>query len=71
MRVQKSINTGKYSLDILETSKIHNKVDSGRVDINNLLARVRKEKDKENKTNLVFFSLFVSLVLIVGIILTF
>jgi hypothetical protein len=44
---------------------------SGRVDINNLLARARKEKEKENKTNLVFFGLISALVLIVGILLSF
>ena len=44
---------------------------SGRVDINDLLARARKEKEKETKTNLVFFGLLVCLVLIVGILLSF
>ena len=43
----------------------------GRVDINDLLARVREEKKKENKINLVFFSLFVSLIFVVGLILSF
>ncbi|MDB9825906.1 hypothetical protein OAB97_01935 [Candidatus Pelagibacter sp.] len=42
-----------------------------RVDINNLLARVREEKKKENKINLVFFSLFASLIFVVGLILSF
>ena len=44
---------------------------AGRVDINDLLARARKEKEKENKTNLVFFALISVLVLVVGIILSF
>ena len=44
---------------------------NGRVDINNLLARARKIKEKENKINLVFFGLISALVLIVGIILSF
>ena len=43
----------------------------GRVDINDLLARVREEKKKENKINLVFFSLFASLIFVVGLILSF
>ena len=43
---------------------------SSRVDINHLLERVRKEKQKENKTNLVFFGLFAALVLIAGILLS-
>ena len=42
-----------------------------RVDINDLLARARKIKEKENKINLVFFSLISALVVIVGIILSF
>jgi len=44
---------------------------TGRVDINDLFARARKIKEKENKINLVFFSLISALVLIVGIILSF
>ena len=44
---------------------------SGRVDINDLLARVRKEKNKEDKEKFVFFGLISALVLVVGIILSF
>ena len=44
---------------------------SGRVDINDLLTRARKIKEKENKINLVFFGLISALVLVVGIILSF
>ena len=44
---------------------------TGRVDINDLFARARKIKEKENKINLVFLSLISALVLIVGIILSF
>jgi len=43
----------------------------GRVDINVLLTRVREEKKKEQKVNLVFLGLFTSLICIVGIILSF
>ena len=46
------------------------KITSGRVDINDLLARARKEKDKENKVNLVFFGLFTILIIVVGILLS-
>ena len=42
-----------------------------RVDINDLLARVREEKKKENKVNLVFLGLFSGLILVVGTILSF
>jgi len=44
---------------------------SGRVDINDLLTRARKVKEKENKINLVFFGLISALAVIVGIILSF
>ena len=43
---------------------------SGRVDINHLIARARKIKEKENKTNLVFFCLFSVLIVFVGILLS-
>jgi len=54
----------------LKTPQLTKVTSSGRVDINDLLARARKEKNKENKINLVFFGL-VSLVLVVGILLSF
>ena len=44
---------------------------SGRVDINILLNRARKVKEKETLTNLVFIGLTLSLIFIVGIILSF
>jgi len=43
---------------------------TSRVDINDLLARVRKENTKKNKINLVFFGLFSVLILIVGLLLS-
>ena len=44
---------------------------SGRVDINILLNRARKVKEKETLANLVFVGLALSLILIVGLILSF
>jgi len=44
---------------------------SGRVDINILLNRARKVKEKEKRINLVFFGLTVSLIFVVGLILSF
>ena len=44
---------------------------SGRVDINILLNRARKEKEKENLTNLVFAGLTSCLIIVAGIILSF
>ena len=44
---------------------------SGRVDINILLNRARKVQEKETRTNLVFLGLTVSLIFVVGLILSF
>jgi len=71
MSAEKIILDEKKDLAAFMTPKVSEKVTSVRVDINDLLARVRKEKVKENKTNLVFFCLFASLVLIVGLLLSF
>ena len=57
--------------NILKTPVLSEIKFNGRVDINDLLARARKEKNKENKINLVFFGLFSALVLVVGILLSF
>jgi len=57
--------------DILKTP-VQSEVEfSGRVDINDLLTRARKVKEKENKINLVFFGLICTLILIVGTLLSF
>jgi hypothetical protein len=55
----------------LNTSEVFAKKVTSRVDINHLIARVRKEQSAENKSNLIFIGLFVALILIVGIILSF
>ena len=57
--------------NVLKTPVLSEVKFTGRVDINDLLARARKVKEKENKINLVFFGLISTLVLIVGIILSF
>ena len=44
---------------------------SGRVDINILLNRARKVKEKETLTNLVFAGLTISIIFVVGLILSF
>ena len=44
---------------------------SGRVDINILLNRARRVQEKETRTNLVFGGLIVSLIFVVGLILSF
>ena len=40
----------------------------GRVDINNLMSRVREEERKQKKENLVFFGVISSVIVVTGII---
>ncbi len=54
----------------LNNSEINEEKISGIVDINHLLARVRKEERKEHKINIIFFGMFAALVLIIGILLS-
>jgi hypothetical protein len=65
------ITITEKNLNTLVTPEVIEEKLPGRVDINDLLARVREEKKKENKVNFVFFSLFASLILVVGLILSF
>ena len=44
---------------------------SKRVDINNLLSKVRQEKNKERKENLIFVGLICGVVVVTGIIASF
>jgi hypothetical protein len=55
----------------LVTPKKSEEVISGRVDINVLLDRARKIKEKETRSNLVFFGLILSLIFVAGMILSF
>ena len=71
MSAEKVINNTKNILTTTMTPEGNVKTTSGRVDINVLINRIRLEKQKENKINLVFFGLIMSLVVVVGIILSF
>ena len=72
MSSEKIIATEANDLPPLETpEKSEEVLSSGRVDINILLNRARKEKEKENLTNLVFVGLTLSLIFVVGLILSF
>ena len=71
MSAEKIINNEQQNLAPLMTSEGGEKTTKTRVDINDLIKRVREEKKKENKINLVFFSLFASLIFVVGLILSF
>ena len=44
---------------------------SGRVNINNLMSKVREEEKKQRKENLIFFSAIGSVIIITGIIASF
>ena len=72
MSVEKLSNTKANNLPSLVTLKKSEEVSSsGRVDINTLLNRARKEKEKETRTNLVFAGLVSCLIIVAGIILSF
>jgi hypothetical protein len=72
MSSEKVISTELNDLPPLKTPNNSEEVSSsGRVDINILLNRARKLKEKETRTNLVFAGLIVSLMFIVGLILSF
>ena len=66
------INSEMNNLPPLGTPEKSEEVSlSGRVDINILLNRARKVKEKEALTNLVFLGLIISLMIVVGLILSF
>jgi hypothetical protein len=70
MSEEKNLDTGIKNLPHLETSQKGKEViSSGRVDINILLKRTRKEK--ETRANLVFAGLLVCLIFVAGLILFF
>ena len=72
MSAEKIISQEINNLPPLSTPKKSEEVSSsGRVDINILLNRARKAKEKENRTNLVFVGLTLSLIFIIGLILSF
>ena len=72
MSAEKIISTEIDNLPPSLTPKKREEVfSSGRVDINILLNRARKIKEKESRTNLIFGGLILSLIFIVGLILSF
>ena len=72
MSAEKIISQEVNDLPPLATPKKSEEVSSsGRVDINILLNRARKEKEKEIRTNLIFAGLTLSIIFIVGLILSF
>jgi hypothetical protein len=71
MSAEKNLRFKVNNLSSLEIpQKSDNKI-SGRVDINVLLNRARKVREKEAMTSLVFVGLPLSLIFVVGLILSF
>ena len=72
MNAEKNLDTGIKNLLHLETSqKSEEVISSGRVDINILLKRANREKEKDTRANLVFAGLLVCLIFVAGLILSF
>ena len=72
MSAEKITSTRVNDLPSVTTPEKNEEVSSsGRVDINILLNRARKVKEKETLTNLVFVGLTLSLIFVVGLILSF
>ena len=67
----KKISSGESELPYFTTPIQNGEVSSKRVDINVLLNRARKVQEKETKTNIVLAGLGLSLVFVVGLILSF
>jgi hypothetical protein len=70
MSAEKIISNQQNSSNLV-IPKVNEGEFSGRVDINKLIARVRREEKEENKTNLVIFGLFAALIVIIATILSF
>jgi len=71
MSSEKKISAGESELPYFTTPIQNEEVSSKRVDINVLLNRARKTQEKETRTNLVLAGLGLSLVFVVGLILSF
>ena len=68
---KKSTQTFIIDNEDIELEAVPQKKKSTKVDINLLMDKVREEKRKEKKENLIFVSLIVSVVLITGAIASF
>ena len=60
--------THDQAIGYADEEKKSRKSDTHKVDINVLMARVREEKKKEKKENIIFLSLIASAILITGVI---
>ena len=71
MSAERNLRLEVNNLPLLKTPQKSEEEMSGRVDINVLLKRARKEKEKETRINLVFAGLMVCLIFVAGLILSF
>ena len=71
MSAEKIATTSEKNLIALQPSEMNKDKFTSRVDINHLIARVRKEQKKEYVTSLLLFALFGSVIFVVGLILYF
>jgi len=62
-------STEDTTLEFVRENKVE--AQSAKVDINILMDRVREEKKKEKKENLIFLSLIASVIVITGVIASF
>ena len=62
-------STQDTTLEFVRENKVETQ--SAKVDINILMDRVRAEKKKEKKENLIFLSLIASVIVITGVIASF
>ncbi len=60
--------THDQTIGYADEAKKSKKLDTHKVDINVLMDRVREEKKKEKKENIIFLSLIASAILITGVI---
>jgi len=60
--------THNQTVGYVDEVKKSKKINTQKVDINVLMDRVRDEKKKEKKENLIFLSLIASVILITGVI---
>ena len=60
--------TNDQTIGYVDEEKQSRKSDTHKVDINILMDRVREEKKKEKKENIIFLSLIASAILITGVI---
>ena len=66
---QMSTNSAQeQAIAYIDEEKQLKKSDTHKVDINVLMDRVREEKKKEKKENIIFLSLIASVILITGVI---